>query len=183
MREMNLFASLSCTCLLAAATQLTAGQTDGTYKVLRITSSFQQNGEPYKVPQKDLKESLFGSDGIVIRDNRLSLYQTDLFQNLKEPALLEIVDTVEITGQRKFLLKRSEDGQFRGRTDNPLVAKFSFDLFGPPLPVTMRVHSRARVDGNKLVVNMPIRAAIRYGDPSTEDILISGSIRIVAERL
>lgn len=167
---------------ILSSSPLAAGEADGTYKILRISSFFQQNGEPYKVPQKEVKEALFGSDGITITDNRMAVYQTSLFQDLKDPELREIINTVEITGPRKILLTLSEDGVYRGRTDNPLVAQFSFDFLGSPIPINMRVRSRAKVEGNKLIVIMPIRAALKDGDPETEDLIITGTVRIVAER-
>ncbi len=160
-----------------------AGAADGTYKITRITNQFEADGEPYKIPVKDLKESFFNMDGIVIKNNRLPVYQSKWFKELRKPELRDAFSTLELKGPRKIRLNRIKQGTFRGMADEPLVANFSISFIEDvKIPIRMQTRARGKIVGDELVMDMTVRIIVRDKSPAKEHYIIKGNILVTAQK-
>jgi hypothetical protein len=148
------------------------------------TNQFEADGEPYKIPAKDLKKSFFNMDGIVIRNNRLPVYQNQWFKDLRKPELRDAFSTLTLKGPRKIRLTRTNKSVFRGKADEPLVANFSFQFIDElKIPIRMQTRARGKIIGNELVMNMNVRIIVRDKSRAKEHYIIKGNILVTAERV
>lgn len=160
-----------------------AGAADGTYMITHITNKFQADGKPYKLPAKDLKESLFNMDGIVLKNNRLPIYQSKWFKDLRKPKLRDAFSTLELKGPRRMRFTRIKQGTFRAMADEPLVANFSFPFIeDQKIPIRMQTRARGKIIGDELFIKMKVRIIVRDKSPAKKHFIIKGNILVTATR-
>lgn len=161
--------------VLAFSPALQAQSADGVYKVKRITASLQGETAPATIPEKLLRQALSRNGNIEIKNNRMPILRAKWENVLDDFNYLGIDEQVTITGPRNLLLEKSGEG-FAGRSAEPVRVKFTGEIIGTELSMNLRADFRAKVEGNTLIVVVPLRVTT-FGTLAAE-----GKIRLVAEK-
>lgn len=160
---------------LTAAPNLKAQSADGVYKVKRISATLQGETAPATIPKELLRQALSRNGNIEIKDNRLPVFRAKWENVLNDFNFLEIDDLVKVSGPRNLLLEKSGDA-FKGSSKEPVKVRFSGELIGTELSISLRADFRATVEGNTLTLVVPLRV-VTFGTVAAE-----GKVRLVAEK-